>query len=178
MSIERAPTRLDEARLDELTYADGERALQLLADYYEWLGSHLGFWPKGSAHYVATEKDLSDRQQQLSSNREKSYFSRRSVYEVGLLVHASVQEFEQEFAHKTVLDIGCGEGRLGEAIARNSKARVTFLDNDSDMLARSRPSWARESKLMEETYPSRTKVSIESSVRFLQSLGPLHRLSL
>lgn len=86
------------------------------------------------SQFVATSEALESRRKMQSDAKEVAHFEERTVRELGKLVLGTVSQLEDECRDKTVLDIGCGRGRFGEQIARNAKARVTFLDNNPKTL--------------------------------------------
>jgi ubiquinone/menaquinone biosynthesis C-methylase UbiE len=86
--------------------------------------------------YRITAADLEARRRQMAEARELGHHHTRSARELGTYVLATVPQMEDEFRRQTMLDIGSGTGRFGEAMARNAKAEVTFLDRDPEILKR------------------------------------------
>ncbi len=84
--------------------------------------------------YTISQDALHARQQQLDTKRGLSHHVPRGVHELGKLVLGTVKQMEQEFTGSRVLDIGCRDGTFGQAIARNAKANVTFLDPNTELL--------------------------------------------
>lgn len=102
-------------------------------------------------HFRVSPPALMARQKHLEWAKNSGHETGRDIHQLsnlltGLGLHA-VKQFEAEFAGQDVLDIGCGEGRFGEAIARNGKARVTFLDKDEAIMNNIVPS-SRKKKVV------------------------------
>jgi SAM-dependent methyltransferase len=106
----------------------------MLMDHNE--RAELGLGLHGSNPYRATAADLAVRRERLEMGKDQSYALRRGIQAVGVLVTGTVSQMEAEFAGKQVLDIGSGEAKLGTELARKAKARVTFLDNNSELLGK------------------------------------------
>jgi ubiquinone/menaquinone biosynthesis C-methylase UbiE len=133
MPLERTPINHLDAEPEDPRYEDSIHALELVADYYEWISSFLGL--NTSSPYIATPQDIESKRKEMQKSKETRGYERgRDVYQLAMLLNSTVKETEGEFASQTVLDIGCGVGKFGEAIARNAKAKVTFLDSDQSML--------------------------------------------
>lgn len=80
--------------------------------------------------YRATESDINARRSYLGESKAITHLTGRSIRDLTEFVMGTVSQFEAEFAGRELLDIGCGIGRVGEALARRAKAKVTFLDTD------------------------------------------------
>jgi len=86
--------------------------------------------------YRATESDIEARRSYLEESKNAQHVNGRRISDLAIFVMATVSQFEEEFAGKDLLDIGCGVGRAGEALARQAKTKVTFLDTDETALSR------------------------------------------
>lgn len=97
-----------------------------------WVNNYLGI---GGEHpFQADAAALEDRRKHIRDGQELRYHAARDIKQLGTLVVATVDQIEAEFANQTVLDIGCGTGRLGEELRRRAKAKVTFLDQDESVM--------------------------------------------
>ena len=131
--IERAPVYpatpiepMTERQLESLN------AFQSIEEHRELVAHTFGL--ESDQPYRLTKLDLEARDRQQEFARNVCYTTSRTTVELGKFVLATVKQMEDEFRKKTVLDIGSGVGRFGEAIARNAKAEVTFLDRDPEAL--------------------------------------------
>lgn len=84
--------------------------------------------------FTVTDEAIRANRDLLRESKEHSHATERTVIEIGCLALGTVAQLEGEVRQKTMLDIGCGRGRFGEAVARNAKATVTFLDSDPEVL--------------------------------------------
>lgn len=85
--------------------------------------------------YRLSADDIEARRFQQDVGRRSAYRRSRTTREIGSVLMATVAQIEDEFRGRSLLDIGCGTGRFGEEMARNAKAKVTFLDSDPESLA-------------------------------------------
>ncbi|HET9850733.1 MAG TPA: methyltransferase domain-containing protein [Candidatus Saccharimonadales bacterium] len=121
------PELMSEAQVESLM------AFQNIDELRELIIDSFGL--DSNSPYLLTDADLKAWHEHQESLREDQHRT-RSTHELGRQVLATVSEMEEEFGRQTLLDIGCGEGRFGEAMARNAKAKVTFLDRDPVQLTR------------------------------------------
>jgi ubiquinone/menaquinone biosynthesis C-methylase UbiE len=130
--LERAPVYPNRP-VEPLTIRQEESvtAFDLIQEHLEWIESFLAL---KNEPFKTTPADLEARRQQLQVAKELCHRRVRSIADLGKLVIGTVSQMEAEFAYQTVLDIGAGEGRFGEALARKAKARVTFVDNDPNVM--------------------------------------------
>lgn len=138
MAIERAPV-YPAMPEEPLTNAQVESliAWQSIDEHRQLVEEIFGL--NTDAPYRLTESDLTARRNQLASAKEIGHRRSRSTREIGALVLATVGQMEAEFRKKTLLEIGSGYGHFGEAMARNAKAKVTFLDRDPESLRQISP---------------------------------------
>jgi len=85
--------------------------------------------------FCINQESLIARKQMLADSKEHSHAVDRTSLELGILVLATVTGMENECRRSRVLDIGCGRGRFGEQMARNARAKLTFLDMDPQIMA-------------------------------------------
>ncbi len=118
-----------------LTYRgqDSAATFGLVLEHSAWLESQLGLGT--DLPFRVGPEALRARHDQLERSKSESHCTSRGVLFLGKLVSGTVKEMEAEFARQTVLDIGCGDGRLGVELSRNAKSRVTFFDRDSAALS-------------------------------------------
>lgn len=133
--IERAPV-FPSIPSDPMTDAQVEsyNAFLSMQEHRELIQESLGLGTDRA--YRLSAADLEARRRQQESARIVGHHQTRSTSELGKLITATVSQLEDEFRRKSVLDIGAGAGRFGEAIARNAKADVTFLDRDPEIMER------------------------------------------
>lgn len=133
--IERAPVYPSPPEgVSDLALQQSFAAYDVLSTLDRWAEGYIGVG--ADEPFKITDDVLEMRKQQLEKARDESYVQSRGVHQIGNLVTATVAQMETEFERSRVIDIGCGEGRLGTELARKAKARVTFVDNDGDALAK------------------------------------------
>lgn len=131
--LERAP--IDR---DGLCEENNQRSRESIAAYQQilshqrWLSDRLGL--ESDDPYRASPEDLEERRAILDWSKSQSHATARSAHHLAVLALTTVSQLESEFAGTTLLDVGCGQGRFGETMARNAKAKVTFLDSDEEVM--------------------------------------------
>lgn len=131
--LERAPIdREGNCPVDNQRSRESIAAYQQILAHQRWLSDRLGF--ESDDPYRASPEDLEERRAILDWSKSQSHATARSAHHLALLALTTVSQLESEFAGTTLLDVGCGQGRFGETMARNAKAKVTFLDSDEEVM--------------------------------------------
>lgn len=76
----------------------------------------------------------------LDELKKITHKTSRGKREISIDLSMTVSELEELFIGKSVLDIGCGQGRFSSEIARLKKTKVTALDSDPEVLEQVRGS--------------------------------------
>lgn len=82
--------------------------------------------------FIVDEYALQCRVASLTASMGAAHITSRGIHQVAVNLHSTVKKVEGEFKKARVLDIGCGEGKLGAELERKAKAHVTYLDKDED----------------------------------------------
>ncbi|HVX48230.1 MAG TPA: class I SAM-dependent methyltransferase [Candidatus Saccharimonadales bacterium] len=105
-----------------------------MARHVRWAEGYISLGEEGE--FRITDEALEKRRLQLDEARNLSYATARDAHYLSVMVGGTVSQIEDEMCRRTVLDIGCGQGRFGEAMARKAKAEMTFVDIDEEALAK------------------------------------------
>lgn len=136
--LERSPT--DQFGRSDPTTEQGREsiaAFDIILQHETRTKAYLGL--DSEAPYRASPADIAEYRAEQERSRATSFCTTRDVRDVTRFVMTTVTQMEAEMATQRVLDIGCGEGRFGERMARNAKSKVTFLDEDAAVLERISP---------------------------------------
>ncbi len=101
--------------------------------------------------FRVSQESIEARHRYLEWAKGSYHETGRDAHQLSMLVTGlglqAVKQMEDECTRQDVLDIGCGEGRFGEALARKVKSRVTFLDLDEEVMKNIVPS-SRKTKVV------------------------------
>ncbi len=133
VGVERAPIHSLEGGMPT-SYAGkvSMSAFMQIMSHGQWIDAYLDLG--GYEPFRADVTAIEARRDHLELGKTLAYCHSRDVNQIGKLLVSTVDDIEAEFRGQTVLDIGCGIGRAGEALRRKAKARVTFLDKDEAVL--------------------------------------------
>jgi SAM-dependent methyltransferase len=134
--IERGPVYpvIPEDPMPNSSEEESLMAFEGIDEHREMVEENLVHGPSGQ--FLITPTDIEAKRKSITNAKETRHIQTRSTHEIGISLLATVKQMETEFERQSLLDIGCGEGRFGEAMARNAKAEVTFLDRDEEVLSR------------------------------------------
>lgn len=133
--IERAPFHSLEAERPETPAGRASLAVfGAIVDHSAWIDEYLGLESNDPFRFDSTA--LEDRRRHIEAGREISHHTSRDISSIARTISKTTRQVEAEFDRETVLDIGCGEGRLGRELRRKAKTNVTFLDTDENVISK------------------------------------------
>ncbi len=132
--IPRSPYPSADFELTSVSDQDSVVTYDTIVEHETWVREYLGLG--GEEPFKVTAKALEKRRQQFAASQEAAYATTRDAHQISMMLGGTVSQIEDEMRRRTVLDIGCGQGRFGEAMARKAKSEMTFVDIDEQMLAR------------------------------------------
>lgn len=132
--IERSPYPSEDFEGRTESDGDSRSSYEYIVEHVEWAEGYIDL--DGEEEFRITDEALEKRRLQLNAGRDLSFVRTRDAHQLSVMIGGTVSRLEEEMRGRTVLDIGCGQGRFGEAMARKAKAEMTFVDIDEEALAK------------------------------------------
>ena len=132
--IERSPYPSPEFEPITESDRDSRTSYKYVAKHVRWTRDYIDLGEEDE--FRITDEALEKRRLQLEVARGLSYATSRDAHHISVMIGGTVSQIEGEMRCRTLLDVGCGQGRFGEAMARKAKAEMTFVDIDEEALAK------------------------------------------
>lgn len=132
--IERSPYPSPEFEPITESDRDSKASYKFVSRHMRWARSYIDL--DEEEEFRITDEALEKRRLQLDAGRDLSFVRTRDAHQLSVMIGGTVSRLEEEMRRRTVLDIGCGQGRFGEDMARKAKAEMTFVDIDEEALAK------------------------------------------
>lgn len=132
--IERSPYPSEDFEGRTVSDGDSKSSYEFVAEHIDWAEGYIDLGAEDE--FRITDEALEKRRLQLDAGRDLSFVRTRDSHQLSVMIGGTVSGIEDEMRRRTVLDIGCGQGRFGEAMARKAKAEMTFVDIDEEALAK------------------------------------------